>query len=224
MFSTDELTDAQWQIADAIARQLVIDGTDVNELRKAATYLRDEINKIVPSLSDGQKLKEHEDGKKIGKKFFDYLKTLVRHGNAIGHSKRTLGYYQSLDAVCSQYIENYQEDAERMLHILSWAARLVQYYDKGVPTGEIQRPTVMSEREAELKAVNEVNTFVVGQTLEATVTAIRGNKVTYQFLKIIKLTQKEPKKASEMSVGQKLEIEIIQLRDDGLPKKIKALK
>jgi hypothetical protein len=135
MLSTDELTDAQWQIADAIARQLVIEGTDVNELRKAATYLRD---------------RQDEPG--AGKKFFDYLKTLVRHGNAIGHSKRTLGYYQSLDATCSQYLGSYQDDSERMLYILSWAARLVQYYDKGVPTGEIKQPTVMSEREAEIQA------------------------------------------------------------------------
>lgn len=206
MLSTDELTDTQWQIADAIARQLVLEGTDVNELRKATTYLRD---------------RQDEPG--AGKKFFDYLKTLVRHGNAIGHSKRTLGYYQSLDVVCRRYLENYQDDAPRMLYILSWAARLVQYYDKGVPTGEIEQPSVMSEREAELKTVNESNNFAVGQTLEAKVTAIRGSRVTYQLLGIIKLTQKEPRKASEMSVDQKLEIEIIQLRDDGLPKKIKVL-
>jgi hypothetical protein len=207
MLASDELTDAQWQIADAIARQLVIEGTDVNELRKAATYLRD---------------RQNEAG--AGKKFFDYLKTLVRHGNAIGHSKRTLGYYQSLDAVCSQYLESYQNDAPRMLYILSWAARLVQYYDKGVPTGEIKQLTVISEREAELKAVNEANDFAVGQTLDAMITAIRGNKVTYELLETIKLTQKEPRKASELSIGQKVEIEIIQLRDDGLPKKLKVLK
>lgn len=206
MLATDELTDIQWQIADAIARQLVIEGTDVNELRKAIAYLRD-----------------HQDKPGAGKQFFDYLKTLVRHGNAIGHSKRTLGYYQSLDAVCRHYLDKYQDNAPMMLLILSWAARLVRYYDKGVPTGEIERPDFKSEREAELKAVNEANTFVVGQTLEAIVTAIRGNRVTYQFLRIIKLTQKEPKKASEMSVGQEIEIEIIQLRDDGLPKKIKVL-
>ena len=206
MLSTDELTDAQWQIADAIARQLVIEGTDVNELRKATTYLRD-----------------RQDNPGAGKKFFDYLKTLVRHGNVIGHSRRTLGYYQSLDAVCSQYLDSYQDDAARMLHILSWAARLVQYYDKGVPTGEIEKPTVQSEREAELKAVNESNTFVVGQTLEAIVTAVKGIKVTYQLLGIIKLTQKEPKRASNFSKDQKIEVEIIQIREDGLPKKIKPL-
>ena len=48
-----KLTDAQWQIADAIARQLVIDKTDVNELRKAIAYLR-----------------EHLDREQAGKYFF----------------------------------------------------------------------------------------------------------------------------------------------------------
>jgi len=206
MLSTDELTDVQWQIADAIARQLVLEGTDVNELRKATTYLRD---------------RQDEPG--AGKKFFDYLKTLVRHGNVIGHSKRTLGYYQNLDATCSHYLDSYKDDAVRMLYILSWAARLVQYYNNGVPTGEIKQPTVMSEREAELKTINEANNFTIGQTFDAIVTAVRGNKVTYELLGTIKLTQKEPRKASELSIDQKVEIEIIQLRDDGLPKKLKVL-
>jgi len=206
MLASDELTDAQWQIADAIARQLVIEGTDVNELRKAATYLRD---------------RQDEPG--AGKKFFDYLKTLVRHGNAIGHSKRTLGYYQSLDAVCNQYLNSYQDDAERMLYILSWAARLVQYYDKGVPTGEIEQPTVQSEREAEIQAVTQAHKFEIGQKLESTITAIKGSKVTYEILGSIKLTQKEPKRAFGMTELQQIEVEIIQLRDDGLPKKLKPI-
>ncbi|MDB9526781.1 hypothetical protein PN498_12345 [Oscillatoria sp. CS-180] len=206
MLSTDELTDAQWQIADAIARQLVIEGTDVNELRKAATYLRDQ-----------------QDEAGAGKKFFDYLKTLVRHGNAIGHSKRTLGYYQSLDAVCSQYLSSYQEDAPRMLYILSWAARLVLYYDKGVPTGEIAQPTVQSEREAEIQAVTQANKFEVGQELEATVTTIKGNKVTYEILGSIKLTQKEPKLASKLRLGQNINVRIENLRNGNSIKKIKTI-
>jgi hypothetical protein len=205
MFATDELTDAQWQIADAIARQLVIEGTDVNELRKVITYLRD-----------------RQDEAGAGKKFFDYLKTLVRYGNAIGHSKRTLGYYQSLDAVCSQYLDNYQDDAPRMLYILSWAARLVRYYDKGVPTGEIEQPTVRSEREAEIQAITQANKFEVGQELEATITSVKGNKVTYEILGSIKLTQKEPKLASKLSEGQLLKVRIESLRDDGTLKRVKG--
>lgn len=206
MLSTDELTDAQWQIADAIARQLVIEGTDVNELRKATTYLRD---------------RQNEAG--AGKKFFDYLKTLVRHGNAIGHSKRTLGYYQSLDAVCSQYLESYQDDAPRMLYILSWATRLMQYYDKGVPTGEIENPTVQSEREAEIQAVIQANQFEVGQEVEAIVTSIKGNRVTYEIAGAIRLTVKEPKRASLLTEREIVNIEITALKDDGSIKRVKAV-
>ena len=40
-----QLTDAQWQIADAIARQMVLDGADINELRKAMAYLRETVNR-----------------------------------------------------------------------------------------------------------------------------------------------------------------------------------
>ncbi|MGP1387821.1 MAG: hypothetical protein ACTS2F_30065 [Thainema sp.] len=207
MLSTDELTDAQWQVADAIARQLVLDGTDVNELRKAAAYLR-----------------AHLDRENAGKTFFSYLKTLVRNGDQIGHSKRTTGYYESLNTICNQYLEAYLDDAPRMLIILSWAARLVQYYDKGVPTGEIAQPTIQSEREAEIQAVVEANTFKVGQELEAVVTAIRGNKVTYEMLGTIKLTQKEYRQIDNLSEGQKIKVEIIQLREDNRsPKKIKLV-
>lgn len=206
MLAREELTDAQWPIADAIARQLVIEGTDVNELRKAMAYLRD-----------------RRDQADAGKKFFDYLKTLVRHGNAIGHSKRTLDYYQSLDAVCSQYLANYQDAPLRMLHILSWAARLVQYYDKGVPTGEIEKPTVMSERKAEIQAVTQANEFRIGQEIEAKVTSIKGSKVTYELLGTIRLTIKEPKRSKTLSEEDVVTVEITQLREDGFPKKVKAI-
>ncbi len=202
-----ELTDAQWQIADAIARQLVLDGVDVNELRKAIAYLRETVDK-----------------ENAGKNFFDYLKTLVRHGDTIGHSKRTVDYYRSLDTICSQYLTNYQDDAPKMLFLLGWAARLVKYYKEGVPTGELKVPEIKSEREAELQVVAAANTFEVGQVLEATITTIKGNKVTYEILGTIRLTQKEPKlmKSVELAEGQTLNVEISALREDGSIKKIKA--
>lgn len=203
--TTETLTDAQWQIADAIARQLVIERMDVNELRKVIAYLR-----------------ENVDAENAGKRFFDYLKTLVRHGNSIGHSKRTVEYYRSLDSVCDQYLSSYQDDAPRMLFLLGWAARLVQYYDKGIPTGEIKTPEIKSEREAEIQAVIEANKFEVGQIIEAKITAIKGNKVTYELLETIRLTVKEPKRAKNLSEGQTLNIEITNLRDDGSIRRVKA--
>ncbi|MGB3492289.1 MAG: hypothetical protein WBA57_06150 [Elainellaceae cyanobacterium] len=206
MLSTDELTDTQWQVADAIARQLVIEGTDVNELRKSISYLR-----------------EYVDRENAGKAFLDYLKTLVRKGNQIGHSKRTVDYYKSLDAACEKYLKDYQDKAPQMLMILSWAARLVQYYDKGVPTGEIQQIEVMSEREAEIQAVTQTRTFEVGQELPATVTAIKGNKVTYEILGTIRLTPKEARLAGKLTEGQEVSVRIEDLKDDGSIKRVKGI-
>ena len=200
-----ELTDAQWQIADAIARQLVLDGVDVNELRKAIAYLRETVDK-----------------ENAGKNFFDYLKTLVRHGDTIGHSKRTVDYYRSLDIICSQYLTNYQDDAPKMLFLLGWAARLVKYYKEGVPTGELIVPEVKSERELEVQAVAAANEFKVGQTLKATIVAIKGSKITYELLGTIRLTIKEPKRAKDFEEGQSITVEITQARD-GFPKKVKSV-
>ena len=203
-----ELTDAQWQIADAIARQLVLDGVDVNELRKAIAYLRETV-----------------DRENAGKKFFEYLKILVRHGNTIGHSKRTVEYYRSLDIICSQYLTDYQDDAARMLFLLGWAARLVKYYKEGVPTGELKVPEIKSERKVELLAIAEANTFVVGQVIDATMAAIKNNKVTYDMVGGIRKTVKKPKKSpdSEFFVGKQVKVEITDLGDDGLIRKIKPV-
>ncbi|MEL6903220.1 MAG: hypothetical protein AAFP07_19965 [Cyanobacteria bacterium J06606_4] len=205
----DILTDQQWQIADAIARELVLGDMDVNELRKAIAYLR--------TISTKET---------AGKRFFDYLKTLVRQGNTIGHSKRTLGYYRTLDEVCTKYLSDYQDDAPRMLVFLGWTARLMKYYKEGVPTGEkLTIPDVRSEREAEIQETIANNTFEVGQILPARITAIRGKKITYEILNSIKLTQKEPKliKDNKVAEGQEIRVKIAEIRDDGALKKIKAI-
>ena len=202
-----ELTDAQWPIADAIARQLVLDGVDVNELRKAIAYLRETV-----------------DRENAGKKFFDYLKTLIRHGNTIGHSTKTVEYYRSLDVICSQYLTDYQDDALRMLVLLGWAARLVKYYKDGSPTGELKVPEIKSEREAELKAVTEAHSFEVEQLLEAVIIAIKKSKVTYEILGTIRQTISEHKllKSCNLSVGQKISVEITALREDGSIRKVQG--
>ncbi|MBE7384524.1 MAG: hypothetical protein F6J95_024300 [Leptolyngbya sp. SIO1E4] len=201
-----ELTEVQWQVAEAIARKLVIERTDVNELRKTLSYLR-----------------EYVDRENAGKAFFDYLKTLVRRGDQIGHSKKTVEYYKSLDSICSEYLKDYQDKAPQILMILGWATRLVKYYDKGVPTGEIQPITVMSEREAAIQAVTQANTFEVGQEIEATVAAIKKSKVTYEILGTIRLTQKEPKLASKLTEGQTVSVYIADLKNDGSIKRIKGI-
>ncbi|MGB7442690.1 MAG: hypothetical protein WA919_16625 [Coleofasciculaceae cyanobacterium] len=203
---TESLTEVQWQMAHAIAQTLVKDNTDVNELGKAIAYLRSYANR-----------------ENAGAKFFDYLETLAKNGRQIGHSKRTSDYYENIENACSQYLKAYQDDAQVMLHILGWASRLMRYYKNAGPIEEITAPVVESARQAEIAEVISSHDFAVGQILEATVTAVKGNKVTYEILETIKLTEKEPKKAKLLSEGQKVKVEIVALKEDGSIRKVKCI-
>ncbi|HAJ59343.1 MAG TPA: hypothetical protein DCP31_08790 [Cyanobacteria bacterium UBA8543] len=201
----ESLTEVQWQIAHAIAQTLVKEDTDVNELGKAIAYLRTYINQ-----------------ENAGARFFDYLKTLVRNGRQIGHSKRTTDYYENIENTCSQYLKAYQDNAAVMLQILGWASRLMRYYKDAGPIGEITAPVVESARQAEIAEVISTHDFAIGQILEATVTAVKGNKVTYEILGTIKLTEKEPKKAQSFTEGQTIKVEILDLKEDGSIKKVRC--
>ena len=206
MLATESLTENQWQIAHAIAQTLVKENTDVNELGKAIAYLR---------------LYSHQDN--AGARFFDYLKTLVRNGRQIGHSQRTSEYYESIEKVCSKYLKAYQDNTSVMLQILGWASRLMRYYKNSGSIGEITAPVVESVRQAEIAEVISTHDFAVGQIIEAMVTVIKGNKVTYEILGTIKLTEKEPKKAQFLSEGQQVKVEILDLKEDRTIKKVKCI-
>ena len=197
MLATTDLTSTQWQVADAIARQLVLEQTDLNEFRKTISYLR-----------------AYSDRPDAGKKYFDYLNALARNGNRIGHSKRTQGYLENITATCQKYLDSYKDDAATLLQILGWAARLMQYYKQAGPIGEIPEPTIQSEREAEIQAVVASQEFYEGQTLEALVAGVKGNKVTYEMLGTLRLTTKEPKHAKVLSEGQSVTVEITALKPD----------
>ena len=213
---TDSLSEAQWQIVHAIAGTLVKEETGVNELGKAISYLRASVTQ--------------PDARA---RFFKYLKTLVSNGRQIGHSGRTSNYYRSIDKVCSQYLHE-QANPHTMLQILGWAARLMRYYKEAVPIGEIATPPptsatkmptapIESPRQIEIKAATQSQTFQVGQILEATVTNIKGKEVTYTILETIKLTVKEPKKYEILSVGSTVKVEVIELRENAYPKKVRAI-
>lgn len=203
------ITDKQWEIAHAIAQTLVKEETDVNELGKAIAYLRSIV---------------HETNAHT--KFFTYLKTLVRDGKRIGHSGKTPGYYRNIEVTCSDYLKTVT-DATTILQLLGWVSRLMRYYKNGgVPIGEIVAPTALpveSARQQEIAKVMESQNFQVDQILEARVTKINGNRVTYEILGTIKLTEKEPKKASVLQEGQTVNVRIASLKDDGSIKSVKSL-
>lgn len=206
MQATTDLTSTQWQVADAIARQLVLDDTDLNEFRKTISYLR-----------------AYCDRPDAVKKYFDYLNALARNGNRIGHSKRTQGYLENITATCQKYLDSYKDDAAILLQILGWAARLMQYYKQAGPIGEIPEPTIQSEREAEIQAVVASQVFSEGQELEAIVSVIKGKQVTYEILGTIRRTSKEPKYADNLTEGQTVTVKVTALGPDGSPKNVKFI-
>lgn len=203
---TDTLTETQDQTAHAIAQQLVLDGTDVNELNKAIAYLRTIVNQ-----------------ENAGQQFFSYLKTLSKRGDAIGHSKKTVGYYRSIEAACDKRLSEYAADSLLMLKLLGWAARLVKYYQDGVPTGELKIVEPESERKHAIRKAMSSSGLSLGKEIDAVITAIKGNKVTYEIAGVIRLTQKEPKQANSLSVGQQVRVEVTQLKDMNTIKKVKLL-
>lgn len=203
---TEALTDKQWEIAHAIAQTLVKEQTDVNELGKAIAYLRNAVNQDIADANS---------------RFFKYLKTLVGNGRQIGHSGKTTDYYRSIDKACSDCLKGFQGDASTLLQILGWASRLMRYYKEAGPIGEVVAPVVESARQVEIAKAIGSHEFAVGQIVEAKVTAVKGNKVTYEILGTIRLTEKEPKKAQSLSEGQTVKVEILDIKEDGSPKKVK---
>lgn len=204
MLATQELTELQWEYVHAISQTLVKEEADVNELGKAIAYLR--------------AIRERKDA---GTRFFTYLNVLVKKGNAIGHSKRTSEYYQIIENACSNYLKPYENDAEAMLQILGWAARLMRYYEKAGSIGEIKAPVFQSVQQMKRAEINKSHKFDIGQHLAATVTNIKGNKLTYEILGTLKLRIKEPKKAKDLTEGQHVQVEVTDLYEDGSLKKVK---
>jgi hypothetical protein len=204
----ESLTDAESLIAHNLAIALVKENTDVNELGKAIAYLRSIVNQPVAE-----------------KKFFGYLKTLVSNGKQIGHSGKTPDYYRSIERACSQYLKE-ETNPHTILKILGWAMRLMRYYkvspieEFSIPDSPSTQPNI-SQRQAEIAEVTKLQKFDVDQILDAIVVSIKGNKVTYQILETIKLTEKEPKKAASFAEGQIVKVKIAALKED---KSIKSVK
>ncbi|AFZ22166.1 hypothetical protein [Allocoleopsis franciscana] len=199
MLVTENLTEIQWQMAHTIAQILVKENADVNELGKAIAYLR-----------------AYSDRENAGSRFFDYLKTLAKNGRHIGHSQRTSDYYDSIEKACSQYLKAYKDDVAAMLQILGWASRLMRYYANAGSIGEITAPVIESVRQAEIAEVTQSQAFALNQILEAKVLKIKGNKVTYEILGVIKLTEKEPKKASSLVEKQTVQVKITALQNGSI--------
>jgi hypothetical protein len=212
MIETEILTEKHWQVAHQVAQQLVLKDADVNEFGKTIAYLR---------------TFRHENN--AGRKFFKYLQTLVANGRVIGHSSKTSDYYKIIWDTSNQHLRDYQDEPETLLHILGWVFRLMKYY-KSSEIGELielvdgkKSEEVGVDRQAEIAEIVQSQNFEVGQVLDAKISGIKGNKVTYEILGTIKLTQKEPRNFQSLSEEQMVKVEIVELKEDGSIKKVKLI-
>jgi hypothetical protein len=102
----------KWQTAETLARELFELEMDVSEFQKVIAFAR-----------------THLDGAKV----FTLIDTMVLDGQHLVRSGRTLDYYHDLQEVCSDLLRDYRRatgsQAEEMVSIMAWAARLMRYYD-----------------------------------------------------------------------------------------------
>ncbi|MFS8806744.1 hypothetical protein NW837_04680 [Synechococcus sp. R6-10] len=215
---TVDLSPQSWDLAHGIAMTLAKERVDVNELSKCIAYLRS--------------VAHHPDA---GSRFFRFTGELVRE-TGLCRTQQTRRYYQLIDETCKRYLQPLQDRPAEMLQILGWAARLACYYkDGGIPIGEIpqgagnksqddrqQQNHQHQQDQAQHQARKAC--FQTGQKLKATITNIKGNEVTFQILDTdTKLTQKEPKRAGSLSVGQEVQVKVLGLKEDGRIRKAKLL-
>lgn len=135
-----------FEVADKMAQQLVRDDTDPNEVSTALEYLV-----------------AHQDGKR----FLEFLETVVKNGFAVVRSNRTIDYYRSISRICEHYLTDYQDKPELMSQVLGWAIRLMRFYrvaPKYIESKESVEETAPSQALSDLKA---------GMVIEGTVKAIK---------------------------------------------------
>jgi hypothetical protein len=152
------LTDKQWEIAHAIAIDLIKKNPSdrknsiANEISKIVSYLRTIINR--------------DD---TNSRLNTYLTLLVREGDRIGYSNETRGYYESIKDNYSKYFQS-DSNPQDILQVLGWVSRLMKYYkNSGVPIGEIPLPTVQS---IQVNISTVEDKFKIGEIVEATVIKI----------------------------------------------------
>ena len=141
------MQEPSWELADAVARELVSRETDVNEVQKVATHAR---------------VQAERQAERVGEDFFALLETMVRDGRYLVRSGRTLDYYRDLRDVCGRHLREFKrttpESGWELVGILFWAARLMRYYKSAEAGAELspeQHVDVRAERRGAVTAVAE---------------------------------------------------------------------
>ncbi|YAF96640.1 MAG: hypothetical protein AB3A66_02875 [Nodularia sp. CChRGM 3473] len=203
--------DKMWEIAYAIATQLV---QEQQQIEPTKDGIRSELNKIIAYLRST--INNNLDN--IGENFFKYLKLLVDNSKSLKRSDRTPEYYRSIQKICNQHLTAIQSNPEAILEVLGWSSRLFI-----AATLETFDQSTQTNRQMEIQTAAKSQNLQIGDEIEAEITRISGNKVTYQLLNFLSKTVKEPKNYTSLKIGQIVIVEITEI-ENGVPKKIKYIK
>jgi hypothetical protein len=203
--------DQMWDTAHKITTMLV---QEQQQIEPTQDSIRSELNKIVAYLRTT--ISNNQDN--IGENFFKYLKVLVDNSRNLKRSDRTPEYYRSIQKICNQHLTAIQSNPEAMIEVLGWSSRLfiaasLETFDESTQTN----------RQMEIQTAAKSQNLQIGDEIEAEITKISGNKVTYQLLNIFSKTVKEPKHYTSLQIGQTVIVEITEI-ENGVPKKIKYIR
>jgi len=231
-----DLSPQSWDLAHGIAMTLAKERVDVSELSKCVAYLRS-----VAHLPDA------------GSRFFRFTGELVRETglHRSNETPRYYRLIDQTCKKYLQSLQDRPAEMLQILGWAARLARY--YKDGGMPIGEIPPPQgsqpndnsgrkdsvpqgagnkpqddrqQQNHQHQQDQAQHQARKacFQTGQKLKATITNIKGNEVTFQILDTdTKLTQKEPKRAGSLSVGQEVQVEVLDLKEDGRIRKAKLL-
>jgi hypothetical protein len=233
---TVDLSPQSWDLAHGIAMTLAKERVDVDELSKCIAYLRS--------------VAHHPDA---GSRFFRFTGELVRETglHRSNETPRYYRLIDQTCKKYLQSLQDRPAEMLQILGWAARLARY--YKDGGMPIGEIPPPQgsqpndnsgrkdsvpqgagnkpqddrqQQNHQHQQDQAQHQARKacFQTGQKLKATITNIKGNEVTFQILDTdTKLTQKEPKRAGSLSVGQEVQVEVLDLKEDGRIRKAKLL-
>ncbi|WP_408104033.1 hypothetical protein [Tolypothrix campylonemoides] len=162
------MTDKYLQLAHKIAVTLIREQDNIEagekgiitEVGKLTTYLN---YKIKQNIS----LKK-EERKQI--KFFIYLDSLSEHSQTIGHSNKTIAYYEAINETCKNYLKDYANKPVIMMQILGWSQRLMYYYRQldlsniDINNLQIETTDEMLGLTPKLSEINKITEPIVTQT------------------------------------------------------------
>ena len=130
------INDIHLQIAHTIARKLNEKQQQIEPEKKGIIT---ELGKLISYLDS--KIKQNINLPQAETKparFFTYLELLAEHSDTLGHSNKTIEYYQAIDEVCKIHIKDYKNKPFRIMQILGWTQRLMHYY-KTLDSDEINQ-------------------------------------------------------------------------------------